>query len=806
MADNITDANATVESAVPEVFQGTNPTIDKGGLSPLQLALMNAFNNGSTPPLGVSPAFLQELKRFADSGIVHVNTVLPDFPGIALLCLGEDLYVIRHATDCGPDGTARTEVVKIDRTVSMVKGTFAYYGRSIPSGTLCDGTFVENTAAHEEGYSPFSGFLNFFLRKEPEVPVGNYDVLGAGPSPAPAEGAFDSDVYADANPTIDQAVTGYSGVYNGSLSAQGNMVAMQLSTGGYKTVPITYASSRWSFLIISAIKNIGAGSIYDDTVQYIKGADGVNYPVAEIKPFLTGYLRQYWKDPTKTTFGADSAIPALTGVVPAAFTGMQGSLLYYIDAQLTRVTGSNYFDIFAFLNKFNKALAWVTTSNNYIASLKNASETNLSYYGATDYKSFISQGFDTYKQSKALVAAIRNQGLMTETINSGFFGTPNAVVRTLITNGLGYINNLSSTIAANGINVDDMYSTAYTALCVELLQGITNAADLETIQGVMESSIPNMVSPYDYCSIEASSGLPNDSIFKTMGDFGADIFVKAPNIIVKDGGALATLLNNVQTTTGSSVENLAQQNSLLPQGVIDALTNNLPTNGKNSPVSILNVIGLPSGYLTGQLKKVNDGLAALYGSSYGHSIRSILTDISRYAAKQPLNYAEDVAAHKYQPVPPKITHDEYDEQTGEYKTIVDFEGGPDYYQVQLDQKIQDYYNLLNQIANDSNENIQSIVSTINNNYNELCQTLSLEYTNYNKANTTSGTYTDNSQLYSFVLSMPFYAADIQNLGTDTMIYGMAQNNSSGDLVKAIMGQAKNNQILGEVGVRIKGQI
>jgi hypothetical protein len=82
--------------------------------------------------------------------------------------------------------------------------------------------------------------------------------------------------------------------------------------------------------------------------------------------------------------------------------------------------------------------------------------------------------------------------------------------------------------------------------------------------------------------------------------------------------------------------------------------------------------------------------------------------------------------------------------------------------------------------------------------------LGYEVVNYNKANITPSDYTDNSIIYSFVESLTRYAADAQNIGTDLLLYGLCQNNQSGDIVKTILGQFKNNQTLSNVGVRISG--
>lgn len=623
--------------------------------------------------------------------------------------------------------------------------------------------------------------------------TADYGLLGIGPASGTVTAAFNSGAYTDGDPDNTQVIAeSRSGVYSGSLSAQGSMVAMQLNQGSYKYQPVPNSGIRFR----QWIRGIAVGA--EEAI-----------PTEEI-PYLTGYLRQYWRDPTTCTFGADSAIPAITGVVPASFPSMPGNLMYYIDLQLTRVTGSNYFNINTFINTFNQVQGWLTTTNNYVTATNNAKKTNLEYYGATNYKNFVSQGFDVYKQGKALVTALRNQGVTTRLIGEGHFGTPNAVVKTLITNGLGYINNLSSTMAANGVNVDQIYDESYTTLCISQLEAITNVDDLAVIQGVLESSIPHITNAMAYCSIEASSGLTNDSAFKTLTAFGADILEKAPGLSFDTGLALSTLITNVQTEVSNSVESLASNDSLLPQSVIDALRLNMPTNGQNAPVSMLNVMGIASGYLSGYMTKVNNGIAALYATPYGPRIRSVLSEISRYDARVALSAAELKTAENFVIVPPPRYESvsSYDQVTGIFystEVLVD-KGGPDYWETNRTLKIKEYYAILNEVAKDNSTNVKYIFNTINDNYNEFCRLLDFEYQNFARASATFQQYSDNSQIFNFVSSLPGYTADTQNIGTDTILYGMAQPNSAGDLVKAAMAIAKNNQILGEAGVRIKGQI
>ena len=75
-----------------------------------------------------------------------------------------------------------------------------------------------------------------------------------------------------------------------------------------------------------------------------------------------------------------------------------------------------------------------------------------------------------------------------------------------------------------------------------------------------------------------------------------------------------------------------------------------------------------------------------------------------------------------------------------------------------------------------------------------------------KANIQITGYNDASTYLGFVSSLPSYGADTQNLGTDYLFYNMAMPTTSGDLVKAIIAQSKNNSLFGNVGVQIKGII
>ena len=572
-----------------------------------------------------------------------------------------------------------------------------------------------------------------------------------------------------------------SGLYQGSLSAQGNMVAMALNGVNLKA-------------------NTTIGD-FDPTYYQATGEDLDAGTKANLNamivtpPYLLGNFRQYYRDPTTCTFGNTSAIPAITGVMPASVS-IQGNFVYYVDLAICRATApvsvtatpttsSTTFDIKYFINIFNQAIGWTLNSNSYLLGLKNSENRNFEYYGETDYESLVTQGFNEYQQGQALTRAFENLGIMTDSISSGQFGTVNAVAQTLINNGLGGVGNLKINLISQGVNLNDLLNPIYTVPIQSVLGNITNPTDLAVIQTVIQSNIPNMRSPVDYTSISALSGLPNDSAFATMANVGQDLYTKTAYLSVTNGNAVAYLIKNTQNESNASVESLAGTNSLLNSNVVASLRSYLPISSNNDVISVVNVIGSISGYYTDQLKLVNDGLEQLRATSYGPLIRDALTKISRVFARVGPN--------------------------GE--TYTDPEGPADpgntnanYWTSQLNSAITEYNTLLSTIVTDTTGNIPRIVSQINDNYLSVCQQVALEIQNYDKAKFNTSNFGDTSTILGFVSGLPYYGADPDNLATDLMIYSMAQNNDAGNTVKTIMAQAKNNQLLGQAGIRLRGEV
>lgn len=546
-----------------------------------------------------------------------------------------------------------------------------------------------------------------------------------------------------------------SGLYSGSLTSQGRIVAEQLNTGNYRPRTDTVSS----------------------TDPY--------------EPYLTGYFGQYWQDPTQTIFGANSAIPAITGVFPSKYANLalpiSGSVIYFMDLAISRATGAasldrKTFNTYYFINALNQAISWVTTTNEYTNSLNTASNQDLNYYGATNYTDLVTGGFSTIINSKSTITAIRNIGRLISTVPTGKFGTPNAVAQTMIDNGLGFVNDFSVDLINQSVDLDDLYNDLYTIRIEKSLAKITNTDDLILIQNVLETTVPKITSPLDYTLIDKASGRPNDSVFARMQDIGKKLYEIAPNLVFTKGDTFADMLENLRTDGTNSIGSITGNTSLLNNDIISSLQSFLPQTADNQQVSVLNVIGASSGYLLEQLTKVNDAVAALLATPYGPQIRTLLTEISRTNA--------GIA----------ITDQEQS----------DASSNPNYFTEQFESYKTQYLNLLQTIASDTTDNISFLVQTINENYDYICQQLYFEITNYNKANFSNvtantlvetGTIT-NQTLFDFVTLLPYYGADPTNIGTDALLYGMAQNNTGGNLIKAILAQAKNNQLLGLAGVKI----
>lgn len=585
-------------------------------------------------------------------------------------------------------------------------------------------------------------------------------------------------------------ITTVNGVYAGPLSALGNMVAMSLAyDGSYKWVDAVTGNPATPTSVLE--------TPYGPRPIFANNPRGVNSV-----PWMLGYFRSYWRDPTKCTFGANSAIPALTGVMPEKFTDMQGNFVYYVDLQIQRLSGNNSWDNFYFINVFNQLIGYVITCNAYAKGLLEAEQKNLEYFGFKSYNELVTQGWSAYKASIALPKAFENLGVLVETIPLNIFGTSNGVTKTMIDRGLGIIGNLSDKLFNSGIVYQQIENPNYTQQLNSILLSITNPTDLAVIQSVLKTTVPTdlFTSPLSYISIESASGLTNDSGFKDLAAVGKDLYLKAPGSNFSLGIQVSNLIKQIQEETSSSIEDLKTNDSLLTPELIASLRTYLPLAANNAPISMLNVIGTASGYYAENIELVNEGIAELYATDYGPQLINILSEITRYGASYPLTQAEATAAELYTPVPPAQVGID---SSGNAYTIPGT-GGPNYWRSNQQAKMNQYLALLNTIAADPA--LTSIVNKINDNYMKACEYLYIENTNYLKANASITSFGDNSQIFSFVSSLPEYAVDRNNIGTDYMLFALATDSVSGNIASTILNQAKNNSFISNAGGKITGLV
>jgi len=431
-------------------------------------------------------------------------------------------------------------------------------------------------------------------------------------------------------------------------------------------------------------------------------------------------------------------------------------------------------------------LGWLVTANEYVIATNNAQDKNLEYYGYKTYQELITQGYVNYQKGNCLRQALINVGTMVNEIRSGQFGTVNSVAKHLLNSGLGAIGDLTSKLTNSGVNIQDIYNSKYTLQITDILKSINSPNDLKTIQGVLKSSIPNIKSAYDYSELEFAAGIPNDGVFQSLNSFGKDIYNKIPNLNVETGQQLVDSINNVLSDNYTTLNNLQSENSLLPKEIIDYIKNKLPESPTGGRVNLLNVIGCASGYLIEELNKVNQAIDQLNKTPYGKQIHAALENVTLAFNEYRQNYfllSEDGVNTNWPNQLPVVLQK---------------------YKINFDSAVNVYYNLLSQITSDPTT--RTLAQQINGNWDRLCENISYEVRNFNKANLNIAPFDDNTAIYSFISTINSYSNDSQGLGIDYLLYGLAQPNESGDLVKAILNQFKNNNNLAQTGVNVNGLV
>jgi hypothetical protein len=258
------------------------------------------------------------------------------------------------------------------------------------------------------------------------------------------------------------------------------------------------------------------------------------------------------------------------------------------------------------------------------------------------------------------------------------------------------------------------------------------------------------------------------------------------------------------------------------------------------PVSILQIIGMSSGYLKDSLDEINTLIDKLYKGKYGITIRDTLTEISRLKAEFPLTAAEAQAAKSWIPTPTETSIDEefdsVEEQELELtiatagtviinvnsqnldvnqslklksqvkkkktKKVVTRKAGPNYWQNRLTAKIQEYYDLLGTASTDSDQDTANTIKALNEKWNYFCQNVYYEIANYQRGNFSTATEGSNATTnrLNFAAGLKTYGTDSGNIGTGTLLSNLTQNNNVGNQIKTILGMGKNDSNLGQAGI------
>lgn len=126
-------------STIPSQFAGTQPAIESGNLSPLQLAAAYYLNQGIDIPFFVNAAFVEQFKIFCTSGQVTPANIAAPAGAISVVSRGDNIYVQKPAVDCGPDDTDRYEELYIGPRNSVAPDSWSFDGTLVRGGSVAEG-------------------------------------------------------------------------------------------------------------------------------------------------------------------------------------------------------------------------------------------------------------------------------------------------------------------------------------------------------------------------------------------------------------------------------------------------------------------------------------------------------------------------------------------------------------------------------------------------------------------------------------------------------------------------------------------
>lgn len=536
--------------------------------------------------------------------------------------------------------------------------------------------------------------------------------------------------------------------YQGSLSSHGSLVAMQINKGTY----------NYARLPSDNPANLDA--------------DG--NPKIVLKPYLTGYLREYWRDPLQITLGASSAIPALTGVMPSSlstYSQTPGSALYYMDLQMTRLSGSNFFDSAKFCRLFERKFGYLVSVNKLSPDVITTQDipNEIGYFGRSSYEELITGGLSNLAKGEALRIALFNIGTIIQQVSSNYFGTPNAVAKQMLDSNLGSVGNLQSKLVQANVNLNDIYLSRYSEPIAQVLKTITNTTDLVTIQNVLKSSVPNFMSPLDYTSIEKCAGRPNDSMFSDFVAVGKELYNNFPQFNLETGKDLVTQMDFI--AFNDSLNYISDQGILVPDTVVDNQKNEMIFAPDGSLGTLYNVIGCGTGYLTSQLTQVNEFIEKLNQSKFGNNLHQALNDISTSYSRYRQDYYNN------------------GNSANSLRALL--------------QSITDYEQLLNTVAADAETS--DLVKTLNMAWVNLCEHLSYEVINYNKdTDPTQSAYSLDQEISSFPFRIQInYYKDEYGIKPNSFLKDMAQDNLGGKAAVTLIDYYSNLDVIANMGGKVR---
>lgn len=595
----------------------------------------------------------------------------------------------------------------------------------------------------------------------------------------------------------------YTDVYSVSPSSVGLTLKGTLGSDGVNLYDIWYEGFITDpnvVTVTSRIDNLGPlssiipGGWVIDGVLYNGSLSGFGGMVAErISPgFLSnvstpGRYRTYMGDATKQTLGS-TALPAITQTVPATVSGLTGSLMYHVEHAINLPLGSNLSQNISTLSTtIEQASGYVQQSNTYLSAIKTAESTNLSHYGYSSYQDYISQGWLRYKKGSALPRAFTNIGTMTDSIFTSKFGTPGAVAYVLMGRSLGLVGNLGAKLVENQVNTVDLMNPMYDAQIRSILASINDPDDLATIQNTIESTIPNMTSALDYIDISVCAGMENDSNFSSFAEIGADLYSKSPHMTIERGSNIAQIIEKLEVPHDPVVEGLAGNNSLISSTITSTLRNQFPVSATNTDLTIMDVIGTPSGYYAANIAAVSSAVSDLDNTAYGPAIRTELQALVNFT-----NQIGVIMAGNGSVVGVSGTVTTEPDSVG---TFINIGALPIGTVVAPSIDTGPYYALMNQIKSDTDPVISGIVSRMTTNYEYITQRVNLESYNWNKLGMLSQSFDVSGAMIMFAQSLANYALDRQGIGLYDYVKGLVQDTPTGKIVNSILSEARNYNLI-----------